>query len=186
VEEVFNGCYTTLCKATGLSGCERRIQYHCTFLKQTGAWDQLVSILGETKDFQVRGIIKQCFQERFPYHIWYVQEQLALKGHHVFPSRIMLYARQLGLTINQTRNVANTSGPERCKERLDVAKAMKVKTDLFYEDWCENKEERCYYHEQSSFNQTKLCSDKVPTVPGLVIYDEKRLHSATQSVTHFI
>jgi hypothetical protein len=23
---------------------------------------------------------------------------------------------------------------------------MKVKTDLFYEDWCEDKEERCYYH----------------------------------------
>jgi hypothetical protein len=57
----------------------------------------------------------------------------------------MLYARQLGLTINQTRNVANVSGPERCKERLEVAKTMKVKTDLFYEDWCGNDEERCYY-----------------------------------------
>jgi hypothetical protein len=60
---------------------------------------------------------------------------------------------------------------------------MKVKTDLFYEDWCENKEERCYYYDQSSFNQTKLCNDKVLTVLGLVIYDEKRLHSTTQSVT---
>jgi len=60
---------------------------------------------------------------------------------------------------------------------------MKVKTDLFYEDWCENKEERCYYHDQSSFNQTKICNDKVLTVPGLVIYDQKRLHSTTQSVT---
>jgi hypothetical protein len=57
---------------------------------------------------------------------------------------------------------------------------MKVKTDLFYEDWCENKEERCYYHDQSSFNQTKLGSDKVLTVPGLVIYDEKRLDSTVQ------
>jgi hypothetical protein len=43
--------------------------------------------------------------------------QLALKGHHVFPGRIMLYARQLGLTTNQARNVANASGPEKCKER---------------------------------------------------------------------
>jgi hypothetical protein len=60
---------------------------------------------------------------------------------------------------------------------------MKAKTDLFYQDWCENDEERCYYYDQSSFNQTKLCNDKILTVPGLVIYDEKRLHSATQSVT---
>jgi hypothetical protein len=57
---------------------------------------------------------------------------------------------------------------------------MKVKTELFYEDWCENKEERCYYHDQSSFNQTKICNDKVLTVPGLVIYDEKRLDSTVQ------
>jgi hypothetical protein len=117
VEEVSNGRYTTLCKATGLSGCERRIQYHCTFLEQTGAWDQRVSILGEINEFQVRDIIKQCFQERFRCHIWCVQEQSALKGHHVFPSRIRLYARQLGLTINQARNVANTSGSDQCKER---------------------------------------------------------------------
>jgi hypothetical protein len=93
------------------------LKYGCNFLEQTGAWDQRVSILGEINEFQVRGIIKQCFQDRFRCHIWYVQEQLALKGHHVFPSRIMLYARQLGLTINQARNVANASGPEQCKER---------------------------------------------------------------------
>jgi hypothetical protein len=117
VEEVSNGRYTTLCKATGLSGCERRIKYHCNFLEQTGAWDQRVSIPRGTNEFQVRDIIKQCFQERFPCHIWYVQEQLAPKAHHVFPSRIMLYVRQLGLTTNQSRNVANASGPEQCKER---------------------------------------------------------------------
>jgi hypothetical protein len=102
VEEVFNGSNKTLGEATGLSGCERRIKYHCNFLEQTGAWDQRVSIPRETKEFQVRGIIKQCFQERFPCHIWCVQEHCALKGHHVFPSRIILYARQLGLTISRT------------------------------------------------------------------------------------